>query len=174
LNLKIKNIILLVITGLCLVFIIIPILLPSQGGEKISPAMFLPPLPPQKRTAGEEGVIPHSPAARPFSADVSWGRDPFSLPSGIRPTGETTGRESLPGEAAQETRLTAILRRGNKTLATINHRVVQEGDLIQGEKVIQIGKDSVTLLARDGSKKTLKLYENLPSVMVTNRKEGEL
>jgi len=44
--------------------------------------------------------------------------------------------------------------------------------VINGEKVLKIGRDQVTLLARDGSRKALALYENLPSVTVISPKEG--
>lgn len=172
-SLKIKNLIILATTGLWIVIILIPILLPAERGGKISPTMVIPPLPPKESSAGE-GVVTPSPAVPPESMKVAWSRDPFSLPAGIRAvSGEGVQGESLSESGAPGLKLTAIIRRGNTALATVNHQVVQEGDLVNGEKVLKIGKSSITLLARDGSTRALNLYENLPSVQVTVPKRGK-
>jgi len=104
----------------------------------------------------------------------AWSRDPFSLPAGIRVvSGEAVQGESLPENGASGLKLTAILRRGTRGMAAVNHQVVQEGDMVNGEKVLKIGKSSITLLAQDGSMRALNLYENLPSVQVTVPRRGE-
>jgi len=172
-SLKIKNLIILATTGLWIVIILIPILLPAERGGKISPTMVIPPLPPKESSAGE-GVVSPSPAVPPESMEEAWSRDPFSLPAGIRAiSGEGTEGQTASADVVQESKLTAIIRRGNTALATINRQVVQEGDIVNGEKVIKIGKSSITLLARDGSTRALNLYENLPSVQVTVPKRGK-
>jgi hypothetical protein len=172
LSLKTNNLIILGITGLWIVLILIPIFLPPEREVKLSQAVILPSLPPKERTAGEERVK-SSPAARPDTIQDVLSRNPFSLPSGIRiVSGESTESTATPDEAVQESKLTVILRRENMAMAVINHQIVQSGDFINGEKVINIGRDSVTLLGQDGSRRTLKLYENLPSITGISLKEG--
>lgn len=172
-SLKTKNLILLSLTGLGIFFILINLFLPLQRGEKISPLVSLPPLPPSQWKAGEEVVVSSSPAPPPASLEETSWRNPFIFPSNVKPEDEQISKEeNSQGKVFKDLRVTAILKRGNTALATINHQVVREGDLIEEGKVISIEKDSVTLLLPDGSKKILKLYENLPLIKITNPRKG--
>ncbi|HUT83917.1 MAG TPA: hypothetical protein VMX95_04640 [Thermodesulfobacteriota bacterium] len=170
-SLKTKNLIILGIIGAWIVIILIPILLPSERGGKLLHTALLPPLPPQKITAEKKGPAP-SPAASPGEIQEERGKDLFTLPAGIRTVAEESEGESAAREVMVESKLTAIFRGGTTSMAAINHQIVREGDVINGEKVLKIGRDQVTLLARDGSRKALALYGNLPSVTVISPKEG--
>jgi hypothetical protein len=171
LSLKNSNLIILGIIGAWIVIILIPSLLPSERGGKLLHTALFPPLPPQNITAEEKGPAP-SPAAYLGEIQEEHGRDLFTLPAGIRAVAEESEGESAAREVMEELKLTAIFRGGTTSMAAINHQIVREGDAINGEKVLKIGRDYVTLLARDGSRKALALYENLPSVTVISPKEG--
>lgn len=102
-------------------------------------------------------------------------RDPFALPSGVRPRsqGETSrevkpnpiqsiSKETLPQEPLiRETplKLKAILITDSLRLATINQTIVQEGDFIQEEKISEIHSDRVILI-KGGKTRTLFLDQS--------------
>jgi len=56
-----------------------------------------------------------------------------------------------------------VLIRGESKTATINHRLVQEGDTVGKAKVISIAKKRV-VIAIGGKKKVLRVQERYPAV----------
>ncbi len=102
-------------------------------------------------------------------------RDPFALPSGVRPRsqGETPrevrstptpsikkevpSEETLPAE--NPLKLKALLISDSIRLATIGQTIVQEGDFIGGEKVLEIRSDGVILI-KEGKTRTLRLEQS--------------
>ena len=70
----------------------------------------------------------------------SWGRDPFYFP-------RAEAHSNHGGEVAEAggMKLSAILYHEEGSVAVINHRIVRQGDLIGGRKVVSIFKDRVIL-----------------------------
>ena len=84
-----------------------------------------------------------------------WGRDPFS---NMR-IDESSVQEELPVNAVvhkEQLVVSLILISETKKTATINHRMVREGDMIQNEKVIEIKKSGV-VLEKNGEQRFLPL-----------------
>jgi len=124
-------------------------------------------------------------------------KDPFALPYGVYPR----SRESLQGikpkpttpsvqeESSQKIepkedplKLKAVLMSDSLRLATINQFIVQEGDMILGERVLEIQPDKV-ILTKGDQKRTLYLDQNpvkliteetplLPSIKRGNGEKG--
>lgn len=94
-------------------------------------------------------------AAQKAKAKQPWARNPFSetdfLPDARRESDgvKTDDRTMLA--------LTGIMTRGDKRVAIINHLFVQEGDSIQGAKVLRIEDDRV-LLKRDNQEINLRIH----------------
>lgn len=90
-------------------------------------------------------------------------KDPFSLPVGIHPIfkgenrGETTA--ATKGEELKVGRVKAILISSHIRLALVDRHIVKIGDLINGEKVVEISPDQV-VLEKGGKKNTLFLYQS--------------
>lgn len=76
----------------------------------------------------------------------SWGRDPFYFPRAEAHTNQG-------GEVAEAggMKLSAILYHEEGSVAVINHRIVRQGDLIGGRKVVSIFKDRVILQDLNGA-----------------------
>lgn len=109
-------------------------------------------------------------------------KDPFSLPSGIRllsqeapvvqedkklpPIPEIKPAETKPAETPLK--LKAILISDHVRLASIDRTIVTAGDLINGEKVLEIRPDRV-ILEKEGKKRTLLLDQSPIKITVENR-----
>jgi hypothetical protein len=91
------------------------------------------------------------------------GRDPFSLPLGVRPLfkGENRGETATvtKGEESKMGRVKAILISRHISLALVDRHIVKTGDSIDGEKVVEISPDQV-ILEKGGKKRTLFLYQS--------------
>lgn len=124
-------------------------------------------------------------------------RDPFSLPYGVYPRSHESSQGVKPKHPTlpiQEVthpnnepkevplRLKAILISDSLRLAMINQLILQEGDVVFGEKVVEIMPDQVTLKKGD-RKRTLFLDQSsikliteeshiIPSLKGGNRKTG--
>lgn len=87
--------------------------------------------------------------------DKAWEKDPFGLPPGVelRVAGEG---ESVTAIRAHGKRLTAILISDSRKLASINDKMVEVGDLIDGERVSEIKPDGV-ILEKGGRKREIRL-----------------
>jgi len=85
-----------------------------------------------------------------------WGRDPFENIW----IGENSVKETAPevdaGRKKETLVLSLILISETQKTATINHRIVREGDMIQNEKVIKIQKSCV-VLEKNGEQRFLSL-----------------
>lgn len=78
---------------------------------------------------------------------TEWGRDPFILP--VRPSGQPAAN-SVEDETGKSFSLSAIIYRDGEGAAIINHRILRQGDHIEGMMVQEILSDRVIL--RGGSK----------------------
>ena len=106
-------------------------------------------------------------------------RNPFALPSGVRPVNQPTkaaanigppgeagvadGKDGTraPGPKPPASELSGILVGARDRVAIINGTLVRSGDSIEGERVIDIRRDHV-VLARDGQRRTLRLPPPFP------------
>ena len=86
-----------------------------------------------------------------------WGRDPFELPLGVQlmKAGEEKTSYAVKPNIKK---VTAILITDSRKVVSINHKVVAVGDLIDGEKVLEIKPDGV-ILERDGQRHLIALEE---------------
>ena len=99
-------------------------------------------------------------------------KDPFSMPSGVRllskevavsedkklqPITEIKPVETKPAET--HLKLKAILISDHIRLASIDRSIVTVGDLINGEKVLEIRSDRV-ILEKEGKKRTILLDQS--------------
>jgi type II secretory pathway component PulC len=99
-------------------------------------------------------------------------KDPFSMPSGVRllskevavsedkklqPITEIKPVETKPAETPLK--LKAILISDHIRLASIDRSIVTVGDLINGEKVLEIRSDRV-ILEKEGKKRTILLDQS--------------
>jgi hypothetical protein len=87
------------------------------------------------------------------------GRDPFQLPPGTKL--KITAQGKSPKDIKPHTKkITAILITDSQKIASINHKVVAVGDLINGERVLDIKPDRV-ILERDGRKHIIMLEKDI-------------
>ena len=90
-------------------------------------------------------------------------RDPFQLPPGtkLKITEQITEQGKSPKDIRPHTKkITAILITDSQKIASINHKVVAVGDLIDGERVTDIKPDRV-ILERDGRKHIIMLEKDI-------------
>ena len=90
----------------------------------------------------------------------AWGRDPFELPPGVGLLETTEEEESPKAIKPRIKKVTAILITDSRKVASINHKVVTIGDLIDGEKVLEIKPDRV-VLENGGRRHVIMLEEDL-------------
>jgi len=93
--------------------------------------------------------------------EKAWGRDPFGFPPGVELRVAEQG-ESLKAVKAVEPpvkKVTAILITDSRKVASINHKVVTVGDLIDGERVLEIKPDRV-ILQKGPRKQVITLDES--------------
>ena len=128
---------------------------PAQQGQAPSqPVVQSTPATPAKTVSTE-------PAAKGSQTDVTpapvkpdfdklkgiWVKNPFLLPQ---------YKEEKKKDTAPAVRLSAIFEKGKDWVAIIDHEVVRKGDMVGGEKVLEIEKDKV-ILTRNGTKRVLSL-----------------
>lgn len=119
-----------------------------------SPELLQPvAMPPISLESLEDKPVQQGNLEERYPHNDSWDRDPFALPHGISLKSlpaleETEGK----GEQKQKPppRLTAILMSGSRRLAVIDERVVYEGDLFNGERIVRISADRVILRGSEG------------------------
>ena len=93
--------------------------------------------------------------------EKAWGRDPFEFPPRVELRVAEQG-ESLKAVKAVEPpvkKVTAILITDSRKVASINHKVVTVGDLIDGERVLEIKPDRV-ILQKGPRKQVITLDES--------------
>ena len=98
------------------------------------------------------------------------GRDPFSLPAGVRLLAKTDtalGTKGIPSKTEAEPsnifpsslKVNAILISDHVRLSLIDRQIVTVGDSIHNEKVLEIEKDRV-ILGKGDQKRTLLLSQS--------------
>jgi hypothetical protein len=94
--------------------------------------------------------------------DVSWNRDPFELPKAFETDRIETSRTPV--------KLVAILTGKHGRVAVIGNEVVKKGDMIGGEKVVEINQYSVVLL-QGNSRRSIGLAPETREKAVKNTNE---
>ncbi len=112
-----------------------PVLGEKPAGQKIEAPQY-----------GEQGLL------------KEWGRDPFT--SAWLSGGSASAEPLSPDIKTAEPTVTLILMSDATKIAAINNRIVQEGDMLQDEKVIKIKNDGVVLLRKDGMQRFLPLRKD--------------
>lgn len=101
------------------------------------------------------------------------GRDPFSLPAGVRFLKEKdteAGATSLSTEwkeGAVASHVDGIFQNGKKVRAIINRTWVEEGGWVGEEQVVEIKKDEVVLAGKKGEKRALPFKGGKVDLKVT-------
>lgn len=102
------------------------------------------------------------------------GRDPFSLPGGVKflkkEKGTDAGASSLSTEWKEgmvASRVDGIFQSGKKAMAIINHMWVEEGGLVGEEQVVEIKQDEVVLTGKNGEKRVLPFKGGKMDLKVT-------
>lgn len=94
-----------------------------------------------------------------FSAQNTWGRDPFTSAELDMVTIESVAEGEVPepqAEAKKSFTLTGILKRGDRSIAILDRQLVRVGDVIEGVEVLQIENEKV-ILKQDGEELELRL-----------------
>ncbi len=84
---------------------------------------------------------------------VQWERDPFTLPAFLM-----VAEKKAAEKQRVPLKLLAILEGAKGRTAIIDNEIVKKGDVIAGERIVNIGKETVTLVM-DGSERVIKLKE---------------
>lgn len=115
--------------------------------------------------------------------EKAWGRDPFKLSPGVKLKVAKEGQspKAIKPKIKKESpkpikpsikKVTAILITDSRKVASINHKVVTVGDLIDGEEVLEIKPDRV-ILEKGGRKQVIMLEESPIQWTETEEKEHE-
>jgi hypothetical protein len=93
-----------------------------------------------------------------------WGRDPFEFPPAVELRVAEQGKSLKAVKAVKAAeppvkKVTAILITDSRKVASINHKVVTVGDLIDGERVLEIKPDRV-ILQKGPRKQVITLDES--------------
>ena len=83
---------------------------------------------------------------------MSWERDPFALPASVMTEKKQADKQRV------ALKLLAIMEGTRGRVAIIDNEVVGKGDIVAGERVLDIGKETVTLVL-EGSKRVITIQE---------------
>jgi hypothetical protein len=123
-------------------------------GAKKQIASVAAPLDPPKVAAPQPDVRAKEERVQAVQSNLQWERDPFTLPTFVLAKKEADKQ----AEKRAPLKLTAIMEGRKGRVAIIDNEVVAKGDVIAGERVLDIGKDTVTL-AQDGTKRVIAMQE---------------
>ncbi len=84
---------------------------------------------------------------------MQWERDPFMLPATV-----VTEKKQAAEKQRVPLKLVAIMESAKGRVAIIDNEVVVKGDTVAGERVLEIGRDTVTLI-QEGSKRVISIQE---------------
>lgn len=112
-----------------------------------------------KKVSESEALDVREVTVKKTSPHNVWGKNPFELPLGVQMRADEEG-ESAVAKEPHINKLTAILITDSRKLASIDHKVVAVGDLINGEKVLEIRPDRVIL--EKGGRKYVLVLEKTP------------
>jgi hypothetical protein len=123
-------------------------------GAKKKISSVAAPLDPPRVAAPQLDVRAKEERVQAVQSNLQWERDPFTLPTFVLVKKEAEKQ----AEKRTPLKLTAIMEGRKGRVAIIDNEVVAKGDVIAGERVLDIGKDTVTL-AQDGTKRVIAMQE---------------
>ena len=121
-------------------------------GDKKKMASVAAPLEPPKVVAQPADVRAKEARVEQVQETMSWERDPFALPAPATAEKQQAEKERV------ALKLLAIMEGTRGRVAIIGNEVVGKGDTVAGERVLEIGKETVTLVL-DGSKRVITIQE---------------
>jgi len=139
----------LLVVFMIVLFVILCTLFLSRGRNRME--SIAAPLEPPKLTVPQPESRPKESRLHAMQEALQWERDPFTLPSFLL-TEKKAEKERVP------LKLLAIMGGTRGRVAIIDNEIVGKGDIIAGERVLEIGRDTVTLI-QDGSKRVIALKE---------------
>ncbi|MGD0233040.1 MAG: hypothetical protein ABSC55_00720 [Syntrophorhabdales bacterium] len=122
-----------------------------SGGKKKMDSMAAS-LEPPKLMAPPAEVRTKEARVQAVQETLQWERDPFTLPSFLMTEKKKEEKERVP------LKLLAIMEGARGRVAIIDNEVVGKGDVVAGERIVEIGKETVTLI-QDGSKRVITMKE---------------
>lgn len=134
--------------GLCAALLIVAIHLGSHGTAAAVRGAPVNAVSAPTRTSKTETV--HQKPIKRFPK-TDWGRDPFHCPS---------PKDTAPGKSGSSKgiRLVGVIGGQKGKMALLGHSIVQKGDTIGNERILDIDENGVTL-TRDGSKRIIAMEE---------------
>jgi hypothetical protein len=139
-----------VLIGLAIVVLIMLCAFFFTGGKRKMESQAAP-LEPPKLTAQPTDVRAKEARVQAVQGTMNWDRDPFTLPSFLM-IEKKAEKQRVP------LKLLAIMEGARGRVAIIDNEVVGKGDIVAGERVAEIGKETVTLI-QDGSKRVITIQE---------------
>ncbi len=124
----------------------------SGGKKKVAASVTAPPPAPPRIGAPVADVREKGERVQAVQETMKWERDPFALPSFLLAEKKKDEKQRVP------LKLFAIMEGSGRRVAVIDNQVVGRGDVVAGERVVEIGKETVTLV-QDGSKRVIALQE---------------
>jgi hypothetical protein len=125
------------------------------AGSKRKMASVAASLEPPKMSAQPADVRSREDRVQQTQEAMNWERDPFALPSFV------LAKQKSEKEAEKQRvplKLFAIMEGARGRVAIIDNEVVAKGDIVAGERVLEIGKETVTLI-QEGSKRVIMMQE---------------
>lgn len=121
------------------------------AGEKKKMNSLAAPLEPPKIVGVPADVRAKEARVQAVQENLQWDRDPFTLPV-FTMTEKKAEKQRVP------LKLLGIMEGRKGRVAIIDNQVVGKGDFVAGERIVEIGKGTVTLI-QDGSKRVITLQE---------------
>jgi hypothetical protein len=139
-----------VVIGLVIAIVVVLYALFFTGGKKKIDSAAAP-FESLKIMAPPADVRTKVPRVQAIQESVRWDRDPFTLPVFAM-------AEKKAEKQRAPVKLLAIMEGGKGRVAIIDNAVVGKGDVVAGERVVEIGKETVTLI-QDGSQRVITIQE---------------
>jgi hypothetical protein len=141
-----------VLIGLATAVLIVFYALFFTGGKKKMELLAAPPSEPPRIMAPSGDVRAKEARVQAVQETVKWDRDPFTLPSFLMTEKKAAEKQRVP------LKLFAIMEGSRGRVAIIDNDVVGKGDTVAGERVVDIGKNTVTLI-QDGSTRVITIQD---------------
>jgi hypothetical protein len=139
-----------VLIGLAIVVLVMLYAFFFTGGKRKMESQAAP-LEPPKLMAQPTDVRAKEARVQAVQETIKWDRDPFTLPPFLM-TEKKAEKQRVP------LKLLAIMEGSRGRVAIIDNEVVGKGDIVAGERVTEIGKETVTLI-HEGSKRVITIQE---------------
>ena len=139
--------------GLATAVLVVFFALFFTGGKKKMELLAAAPVEPPRIVAPSGDIRTKEARVQAVQETMQWDRDPFTLPAFLM-----TEKKAEEKKQRAPLKLFAIMEGSRGRVAVIDNQVVGKGDLVAGERVVEIGKETVTLIL-DGSKRVITIEE---------------